>query len=185
MRFDFVVVDISCVKDRLCKIDPQCDLLGLIVDAFGERVVMDEMQLAKIDCCQGVSPMYCPTSDEDVAGFVLNAPTDLQSKLKKIASDPADLRLLFFCFQEKGRSVLLACDKALLYAAQGYSVPHYCFKAAAYYADLQFDGDLSRQYAWHVMKADGTDPFLNEKNGRYCKACDPKKICHHHRQNSS
>ena len=114
MQYEFVVLDISCVKDRLCKVDPDCELMGLMVDAFGGRVVMDAEQLAKIDCCQDADPLPCALSDEDVADRILNAPTDLQLKIKKIASDPADLRLLFFCVQESGKSILLACDKALL-----------------------------------------------------------------------
>lgn len=184
MQYEFVVIDISCVKDRLCKVDPDCGLMGLMVDAFGGRVVMDAEQLAKIDCCQDQSPMYCAISDEDVAERILNAPTNLQPRINKIASDPADLRLLFFCVQENGKSILLACDKGLLYAAQAYGVPHYCFKAAASYADQEFSGQLSTQYAWCVIRADGIDPFLNEKNNRYCRGCDPKKNCHHNRQHS-
>lgn len=185
MQFEFVVIDISCVKDRLCKVDPDCGLMGLMVDAFGGRVVMDEMQLSKIDCCQNESPLYCETSDEDVAEYILNATPELQPRIKKIAEDPADLRLLFFCVQKKGKSILLACDKALLYAADGYGVPHYCFKAAAGYADQKFGGNLSTEYDWHVIRSDGIDPFLNEKNNRYCSGCDPKKRCHHHRQHSN
>jgi hypothetical protein len=184
MRFEFVVVDISCVKDRLCKVDPDCELMGLMVDAFGGRVVMDKEQLSKIDCCQNTSPWFCSTSDEEVAGYILNAPPDLQPKIKKIAPDPADLRLLFFCVQNKGKSVLIACDKALLYAAHGYDVPHYCFKAAAGYANQEFGGQLSAQFAWNVITAAGVDPFLNEKNNRYCSACDPKKRCYHNKQHS-
>jgi hypothetical protein len=184
MQYEFVVIDISCVKDRLCKVDPGCDLMGLMVDAFGGRVVMDGEQLAKIDCCQDSSPVFCPTSDEDVAEHILNAPTYLHLKIKKIASDPADLRLLFFCVQENGKSILIACDKALLYAAHSYGVPHYCFKAAASHADKEFSGQLSAQYAWHVIKAEGIDPFLNENNNRYCAGCDPQKHCHHNRQHS-
>lgn len=184
MQYEYVVIDISCVKDRLCKVAPDCDLMGLMADAFGVRVVMDAEQLAKIDCCQDQSPMYCAISDEEVADLILNAPTSLQPRINKIASDPADLRLLFFCVQENGKSILLACDKGLLYAAQAYGVPHYCFKAAASYADKKFGGQLSQEYDWHVIKADGIDPFLNEKNNRYCNDCDPRKICHHHQQHS-
>lgn len=185
MRFEFVVVDISCVKDRLCKVDPDCELMGFMVDAFGERAVMDQAQLSKIDCCQDISPLYCNTSDEEIAEYIRNSPPDLLPKIKKIALDPADLRLLFFCVQNKGKSVLIACDKALLYAAHGYEVPHYCFKAAADYANQGFDGLLSTQFAWHVITSVGTDPFLNEKNNRYCSDCDPKKRCHHNRQHSN
>lgn len=184
MQYEFVVIDISCVKDRLCKVDPDCELMGLMVDAFGGRVVMDAEQLAKIDCCQDADPLPCALSDEVVADYIYNSSPDLKIKADKIANDPADLRLLFFCVQENGRSVLLACDKALLYAAHGYGVPHYCFKAAASYADIEFDGQLSAQYAWQVIKADGIDPFLNEKNNRYCAGCDPKKRCHHNQQHS-
>lgn len=185
MRFEFVVIDISCVKDRLCKVDPDCGLMGLMVDSFnGSHFVMDQEQLSKIDCCQKVSPLFCTTSDEDIAAFILNSPSELVPKIKRIAADLADLRLLLFCIQNAGKSVLIACDKGLLYAAHAYGVPHYCFRAAAGYADQVFDGGASAQYAWHVIRADGRDPFLNEKNNRYCRGCDPKELCHHHRQHS-
>lgn len=180
-RYRTVLID-TCFLACLHACDPRCELLGLVIDYYGERGVGDGRQLRLCTYCRDAIADHLGDhgiSDEAMASWLDKQSSDKARRLIQLKDDPADLKLLVYALKH-GQAILLTCDQGLLQCCHLYDVPHRCFKAALVEVDLELDGALLTEYtavAQALNRSPPSHPFVQLGHDRHCPKCDPGRAC--------
>jgi hypothetical protein len=166
--------------DHLSRIDSECSLIELFVLVFEvDRGVADHGQLRKMDYCTDLCEKldHHGYSDGEILDFVRNAPRHLAQQIDKISEDLADLGLLL-AVRDNSESVLLTCDRRLLFLAKDMGEVHYCFKASVHELEDNVGGVISESdYDTGEMFTGIGNPFFDFGMDRHCPRCDPSNSC--------
>lgn len=174
-----VIVDTN-IFARLNRIDEGCAQFEYLVAAYDGVAVVDPVQFALLDYCDEFSgSVEChEVSDEDVVLFVNTWSGD--QNVHRLFRDPADCKFALFASRNPD-SVLLTCDKGLLFLVQEMGLERRCFKAA--FGDLnEWSGGAlfdSRDFDAAQMLQAGSDPFFHYSVNTWCPQCDPREECKH------
>ncbi len=180
-----VIFDVSAMEQRLCRVDPDGDIVGYIGDCYGGTPAGVLQQINKLRNCDAekfreLFPVSIELPDEEVAGFIMEHGAKFP-QMDRLGKDPFDLLLLAY-IQRNGSCMLVSCDKLMLYMAENLGFPHRCFKAALHDANIHMNNGIMEDssYQTHEMHAEGSDPFFHYSNNRYCQQCDRKHHCSCH-----
>jgi len=179
-RYHNVIID-TCFLSCLHNCDPQCELLEIVIDHYGQRGIGDWRQLQLCTYCQEAIENHLNDhgiSDEAVTLWMAAQPPDRYDRLARLAEDPADLKLLVYAVNNHG--ILLSCDGLLLQCCHLYDVPHRCLKAVMMEVDRGWGGSLLEGYSsvrqalhQHLQN----HPFVQIGFDRHCQKCDPHNTC--------
>lgn len=166
--------------NRLSHIDSDCGLIDLFICLFEtDQGVTDHFQLGNMDACNNIHEKleHHGFTHGQILDFVYNAPESQANRIEKIYEDPADLGL-FLAIRYNSGSVLLTCDRQLLYLAAGMYEAHYCFKASVRELEDNLGGVISGfEYETNEMFTGSGNPFFYFGEDRYCPLCDPATSC--------
>ena len=177
-----VIFDASSLDDRLCRVDPEGDLIDYIGASYdGEPSGV----MIQIDRLKGCHPRKIrdrisqdiAVSDEELAGFLMQYGSGVPH-LDRVMDDPCDLVMLAY-HKIHGARVLISCDRRLLYVAEHLDLRHCCFKAALHDANISLNFGITEDPAYRTdeMFMNGVDPFFHYPNNRYCGMCDQRNQC--------
>jgi hypothetical protein len=181
-----VIFDASALDQRLCRVDPEGDLIDYISASYDGEPYAVMIQVDKLQHCDPGKIRNriihsITVSDEELAKFIMQCGSDVPH-LDRVMDDPYDLVIL--AYQKiHGARMLISCDRRLLYVAEHLDLRHRCFKAALHDANISLDSGIIDDPAYHTdeMFVDGSDPFFHYLNNRYCGVCDKRKQCACHR----
>ncbi len=180
-----VIFDVSALEQRLCKVDPDGDIVAYIGDCYGGTPSGVPQQINDMRHCdaekfRGLFPVSVELSDEEVTRFIMENGAGFP-QMGRLAEDPCDVLMLAY-FQKNGSSMLVSCDKLLLYIAEHLDLKHRCFKAAIHDANIHMDKAIMADpsYRTSEMLVEGSDPFFHYPNCRYCQQCDRNHRCSCH-----
>lgn len=182
-----IIFDTSTLDDRLCRVDPGGDLIDLISASYvGESAAIIEQVIRLRQCDPNVVQRKISrpitVTDEELAEFIVLTAANVPH-LDRVLEDPYDLVLLAY-HKINDAKLLISCDRYLLYVAEYLELTHRCFKAALHDANACLDSGITEDPAYHTddMFQNGTDPFFNYPNNRYCTICDRHRQCACHHQ---
>ncbi len=183
------IIDTNFIQ-RAYKVDPSCDLLELICDAYSAQGIVDHAQVAKISYCDNLTERFADhrVTDEQVAEFMLSYQG--QFKLDRVVRDPVDLKLVVFAMQHIENCTFLTCEARLLELSEQQGIGRACFKAALHQLDEQigglFDGATYQTDAMFIpledIETSRRDPFFHYSLALRCPPCHPSSHCKTHRK---
>lgn len=181
-----VIFDASALDNRLCRVDPEGDLIDYISEAYGGAPSAVMIQIDRLRSCDPGTirnriSHSIAVSDEELAEFIMQCGSNVHH-LDRVMADPCDLVMLAYHKIYSAR-ILISCDRRLLYVAEHLNLRHCCFKAALQDADDKLNSGIIEEPAYHTdeMFENGSDPFFHYPNNRYCDLCDKRKQCICHR----
>ena len=181
-----VIFDASALDNRLCRVDPEGDLIDYISETYGGAPSAVMIQIDRLRSCDPGTirnriSHSIAVSDEELAEFIMQCGSDVLH-LDRVMADPCDLVMLAY-HKIHGARILISCDRHLLYVAEYLDLRHCCFKAALHDANVSLNSGIIEDTAYHTdeMFENGSDPFFHYPNNRYCDLCDKRKQCICHR----